>query len=758
MDKYLDPKAPNKSFGKGKLHNLLKDQDSLRRNQNLIEALAIQVPERVGKELHEVAPYIYKYYSTAYGFIYSLIWRKQDTITSQSLDYVNNVIGRDKELFFRFLDVTLSCALKPGFYFNAERLHKTLLQLTITERDSCWTTWLQDKYGENSGSNSVKRLIDWAWNEENKDEVSDDAIQLGAISLGWFLTSSNRYLRDGATKGLICLLQDRIPVLIQVLSVFEKVNDPYVQERLYAVAYGCALRTKDQKSLVPLSELIYSKVFRTGIVYPHILLRDYARGVIEYTLHLGLKPKVKVEKIKPPYNSTLPKSFPTDGEIEKKYAPKEKEGNHGGKMWGTTAIFTSMEMGSSYGDFGRYVFSRAISDFVVDVKGIHNYAIQRIFELGYKPEIFTEFDSKQGSGRGAGHKERIGKKYQWIAFYEMLARVSDNCKLIDESSWQQKQTIPFEGSWNPYIRDIDPSLVIRNTQKREYGEEIKKQPWWFPVRYDQWNIDKEKWIKDDKDLPAVTNLLIVKDNHGAEWVNLYSNADWNEPRKPGEDRYKGNHKRVSYYIRSWLIKPADLNKMLKINLTVEVGRNWTPDPASRYEVFSREYFWSPAWSFFTLSRYQSGDALGYELEHPTTKKKIGVALHTASYFLWEEEFDCSKDHAITFIKPAAMTSAGLTFARKEGSLLNDKGEIVCIDPSVYEKGPSTLLMRKDHLLNLLKETGLKVVWIIQGRKQILGQGKDLAQASHDNCGIYHLDSTGTLKGTTKSFIVDYGQE
>ena len=64
--------------------------------------------------------------------------------------------------------------------------------------------------------------------------------------------------------------------------------------------------------------------------------------------------------------------------------------------------------------------------------------------------------------------ERIGKKYQWIALYNILARVSDTHMLKD---WDGA-THPYEGTWEPYVRDFDPTLNI-NFLKPEFIPSIQ---------------------------------------------------------------------------------------------------------------------------------------------------------------------------------------------------------------------------------------------------------------------------------------------
>lgn len=766
LDKYLDASEPEKAFKSGPLRDLMKDESEASFNQNLIEALSIQIPERVGKELHEIAPFAASYYATASAFIEGLTWRRSDTVGESSKEYVNQVLGKNQRLFFDFLETSISMATKPDFYFNADRLHDNLYNYSLAERDAWWTTWLQNKYGEHSGYNSVKRLIDWAWSEYPKAEVSDESARLASVMLSWFLTSSNRYLRDAATKALICLLQNRIPVLIKVLQQFEGVNDPYVYERLYAVAYGCALRTEDQQSLVSLSNYVYKAIFNTEKVYPHILLRDYARGVIEYTIDLDYKLTIEIEKIRPPYKSDFPNKLPTVDEIDTKYKPKGNDGHHGRKKWGATAILNSMttEYGrgtGGYGDFGRYTFESALSNWEVDCNDLSNYAVQQIFELGYDSEVFSDFDSKQGSGRDSGHLERIGKKYQWIVFYEILARVSDNCKMYDgrSSSWSKnKKYTKYDGPWRPYVRDIDPTILIKITQKENNIENVEKLPWWVPYKYQNWNEDVKQWKGRFDDFPPIQELITVTDSNGVEWLNLNMHSVWREPKKLGQDRWDAKGKRLWYDIGSCLVKPNELRKMLKVDSSINTYRDWSPHLINRYEVFSREYYWSKASLFFQLTPYYGGDSLPTGIEDPKSGRQIALAHDTAWYFLWEEEFDCSKEDVISYYKPSQLVSLGLKPSQKEGEYVNEHSEVICFDPSVYEKGPTCLLMRKDHVQKVLKKSGLRLVWIVQGEKQILGNNK-AQQPGFDHAvgGLYHMDTKGSINGVLNSYIRDYNK-
>ncbi len=50
---------------------------------------------------------------------------------------------------------------------------------------------------------------------------------------------------------------------------------------------------------------------------PHILLREYSRGVIEVALRNRCTLNIDIARIRPPYKSQWPKNIPTKEELEK---------------------------------------------------------------------------------------------------------------------------------------------------------------------------------------------------------------------------------------------------------------------------------------------------------------------------------------------------------------------------------------------------------------------------------------------------------
>jgi hypothetical protein len=103
--------------------------------------------------------------------------------------------------------------------------------------------------------------MQWAASPDDKSYLDNKSRVLCGLVLGWYLTSSNRRQRDLATKRLVRLFSDHLPLMVEVMQSFEDVDDPYVSERLYCAAYGCALRSRKSQALRALAAYVYRVVF-----------------------------------------------------------------------------------------------------------------------------------------------------------------------------------------------------------------------------------------------------------------------------------------------------------------------------------------------------------------------------------------------------------------------------------------------------------------------------------------------------------------
>lgn len=730
FDNFFDKENPKKSFKKKPLATYF-ERKNIFFNRGVIDAMSIQLPERASFELIDV---VEQNEEIIDSFLNSLVWRKVDSITPNVVDRIVKNINNEhfQEDIYKIL---FSTASNPQHPLNANLLFDYLSKFTMKDRDVFLIPLLNSIY-INYETNPIKRLIDWAWSDEDKSYISDDSIFLTSITLSWLLTSSNRQLRDHATKALISLLQNRVTVVLSLLKKFENINEPYIYERLLAVSLGVVIRLENYTYLKELGEYIYNTIFNKDEVYPHILLRDYAKNTIDYISYLGVTLDINFDKTISPYNSEFPKieDLPNKEDIDK-YQDRDNNYNQNRII---SSMVTNRGYGSGgYGDFGRYVLESKLSDFECEKNAqlISNYATKKIFEeYGYSGEFFNDAEKaissmNRGYDRHNHSTERIGKKYQWIAFFDTLARVTDNFKMYDASSWgDQKKEIQYQGAFEPCVRDIDPTILIKKT-KIDRKSNIKF--WWTPKVNIEWSMGNTIWVNDTNDLPNPSNILNVIDENNQEWIALSSFPDWDEPIKKGYDKYEIIHKGLWYQFRSYLIPKKDLNDFQLWADEQWFWNNWMPSERGHYQMFNREHYWSEAYKFFQNSYYGGHeDWTEIESEYGTYKKKYSnkIALTTDQYY-WEDEYDYSKEGSFSILKPSKILFDGLNmrYSKKDGEFIDKSNNLICFEASVDNETHQCLLVKKENLLKFLNDNDLTIVWTIIGEKQIhtpMSKGED----------------------------------
>src|SRR5690606_22562747 len=112
-----------------------------------------------------------------------------------------------------------------------------------------------------------------------------------------------------------------------------------------------------------------------------------------------------------------------------------------------------------------------------------------------------------------------------------------NFKMVDDggSIWSKHKK--YDGPWRPYVRDIDPSIIIKTTRKENSLENLEVLPWWIPSKYQNWQESPGSWKRRSDDFPPIMELLTIKDSNNVEWLNLNMHPSWKEPKKLGEERW-----------------------------------------------------------------------------------------------------------------------------------------------------------------------------------------------------------------------------
>jgi hypothetical protein len=186
---------------------------------------------------------------------------------------------------------------------NADFVDRVLRELDVAERDLRWSEWIRaaNDPGWRRRSGAMLRDVDSAehlWREEHS---RNDADRLRAVWTSWLLTSTDRRLRDNATKALQRYGRGDPAALFSMTISGLGVNDPYVGERLLAASYGVVMA--NQRPVDP----GFEKAFREYLGHlgaamvgenatrptSHWLSRAYARG--SWEMALALYPEIAMQ-------------------------------------------------------------------------------------------------------------------------------------------------------------------------------------------------------------------------------------------------------------------------------------------------------------------------------------------------------------------------------------------------------------------------------------------------------------------------------
>ena len=704
-------------------------------------------------------------------FIQAYQWREKTGIKADRLiDYLQKYPCRPDDLW----PVLLSNSVKLDHPLNANYLHGLLSHYELTNRDYLWTTYI-NQLPLNEADRIVQLIT--IYNSKNSIIISDNKqIELLLILLTWFLTSSNRWLRDTTSKAMVELLKDHLDLSIVLLEKFTNVNDPYVLQRLYGVIFGATCKRSNGDLLV-LAEYVYKTVFDQAYVYPDILLRDYARLIIERFLYEDPSYDGIIEReiITPPYNSS-----PIPEVEDKHYSYDDFSGSQ-------LQVFSSMkfEKMGVYGDFGRYVFQSALNNFDVDEQNIFNYALSHIFdEIGFD-NTFDDYDQNlYGFDRHLTTKtERIGKKYQWITMFNILARVSDNNKMINRWGDYPEKTISYKGPWDPYIRDFDPTLnpIITNHQTAPLFSVFESLL--LSDRDEKRGIDlsnqtdicRWKEVKGQY-LETLSSIFILSDSNNEQWVLLTNYFDTGRTNLDVEKLFVWNWS-FAYFMDSKQAEYFENNfERGRSILTSEITSY-----SQTYTVYNYEFPWAPSCEelisqSWVKARIQTGETTrktvivpNFEMSDDgiaTISQKetvqvlvdemdIGNILQATTELTWEEEYDGSIEEHLSFSYPCAelLENMKLSQITDNGFLFDEDGKLAAFDTYLTQKHQGVVI-RKDILDRYLAKNDYKLVWFVDAEKEVHAadrsidswsrwEGLFIYEGDHVDGDIQKIDSKGS---------------
>lgn len=662
-------------------------------------ALMLEFPERMKRSplSHELLSYLPKARRLVHPvkdvFLEGLYWRSADAFTNETDRLVSFFLTQvDDWARDETFEVLVGLATRPTHPYAATRLETYLAAQTMASRDRTWSEYLR----RTDEQSNVRRILAWAEQATNQDE-SDVRNEIRLLSL--FLTTTNRPLRDRATRALVERGAKRPDVLFDEVLRSLAFSDPYVPERMLAAAYGVAMRfwadphgDKVRTAIIPFARSLVKEMFAENAPHAtkHVLRRGYALGVM--SLARRINPRAiatrQMSLLSPPF-AQIASPFVDPAEIDEAAVNDSRQAMH--------MDFANYTIGRLVPGRGNYQEAHP------GYQAVRLQIARRMSDLGYSAE-FSDLDrsiaqvqpvSRQSDG---GKTDRYGKKYSWIAFFEMYGVRSDLDLLGENRSRERSSDC-----------DIDPSFPVKPHE-------------WVPPLPDLFAAaptDYGGWLGHGP-VPDYADLLVRSDVDGVDggpWVLIN-----------GFIQQAGSHERETFtFIRGLMMRQTDISRVEEAMSTLDhFGNSRIPEPGQDYYTYAGEIPWSPAYAddyrlasgrarrhmSRMLERFENGRWLG--------SGRVEVPVHSWS---WESYHSVlNQVSGIDFLAPALCEKLGLVNHAGSFDLWDQSGR----QASIYREfdvadrfgGSSLLYIRRDLLERYLAITEQVLVWIPWGERTL----------------------------------------
>jgi len=706
--------------------------------------------------------------------------------------------------------------------WNAKFIDQFLNKLGMPERDAYWSVEIANITGEEE--HPLHRLIDWVFRAD-KTAAEDETLSLVALVLTWCFTTSSRPIRDRATKALVKVFIERPRLFPDLLHRFASIDDLYVLERLCAAGFGAVCHGMEDETLSAIAGAVFEEIFKEGSPPPHLLMRDYARGIVDLAGERGCVPaSVDISLCHPPYKSPWPIPEVTEDEIDK---VRETAGDD--------SIYYSA---FTFGDFERYEIDPLISEFTsvsltedrplsedekleklrglienwtknkqnafvrledaverfkdsirisfddekpqfsikrdesvaeeVDhaegqLVALLSYSEKKFYQELVVPSFFPDRVPKEELGiprfpvqlakswitkraydfgwtkklfpNELGHwvdrqrpsVERIGKKYQWLALSELMARLTDNVWLSER--WREKAYRYDHACQTSFVRYIEPTIL---ESPKDPIKADKYDQWWFPRKITFQPESDEmvaRWPFEDRDFINNADLIDVQDGDGHDWLALSSFYSADE-RFVNSDVLLSFRRSAFVRVSSIIVRTEDAQRIINTlkNKRLTDPTDWEPAEITDGPYYL-EFPWRNTWS--GICDDWVNDDLG-------VLKDFSYIQPVMSHF-WESHLDKALPNGSHVCIPSIWLAKKLRLKPRSfhfGQFEDNTERLVFFDPSVGTELFSAGLVDRKIFLDFLEANRLECLWIIAGDKHANPSGSRDTQGRRWHSAIY----------------------
>ncbi len=330
-----------------------------------------------------------------------------DLSEKERQELINKLLSSDnKDLIISFFETVISNIADKKDYCSIEILLGLIEKLSAKEIDLYWSEAIR--------KHSVK-IFKYLDSFTDKSFKYNDKIQEISYFISCLFSSTHRLIRDKATKVLVNLGEYAPDNVFVTYKRMENVSDLYITERIVAALCGIILRigSNFKEKCLEIAEYLENKYFKECST-THLLILDYVDTILHYVSNFyayNRRHSINPQKIN---------NWSTDVECL-----NELSGD-GKATWG---------YGPIHMDFAKYTIGHHIASYrysrdkAPSLKEVMAMIIWRTKDLGYDEKLFDEIDKECSKSQHNYSRhdnsvsiERYGKKYSWIAFFELYGQ------------------------------------------------------------------------------------------------------------------------------------------------------------------------------------------------------------------------------------------------------------------------------------------------------------------------------------------------
>ncbi|MCP4405574.1 MAG: hypothetical protein GY801_50755 [bacterium] len=621
---------------------------------DILQAMFYLLRRHTGKDLYEV---LHNDTITEYSI------KMLDLVTSTDEDrakftrFLNTLAPNDPHLPLLFENICEQVFLRKD-YANVPLLADTLLRMSAPQIDTLWNEHIRkDSLRILS---FLKQLID----RLESGQYPDSRHILNQITfIGLFLSSTNKLLRNIATKALVRIGIHYPRELWNVFRKLQDIDDWFIVERLLAALCGVLLQIEEKRLVLEIAEQLEDTFFR-HLRTTHVLILDYAETILEYAAS-RYEYKRTIERIDPKQLQ--------EWQLDEECMNEIRDDDYA----------ELIGYGPIHGDFAKYVIGYGLvygdSKEASSVKKGVSAIFWRMKQLGYSEELFEHLDkeirenvSRSYNVDESGYVERYGKKYAWIAFFESYGYsiLRDPDEPEDDTDFRTSHV------------NLDPTFPQKPLKIQLITE------CFLPDAQE----DIQAWITQERDnylesyYHIQSSALFMDDRH--EWVLLYASLE-----------QQGDEGARMY---------VEVNTRLIRNECVDLFMESYPPQ----DFYFRD---TPEHPYLFAGEIPWGQNIKREADIIEIHGKDVEIYFPFLFYFWEPTRSQINDIGyIPFVSPSIAKEFRLQYNVRDVSYYTSKGEIAT--KFLWDDYSRYLYIRKDVLVKFMEKHNLSLIWLERGSR------------------------------------------